>query len=293
MSAFLNKVVQSSGAGSPFAIPAYRRLFAAHTTSLIGSGVSTVALALLAIQIAPQGASVVLGLALAVKMLMYVSIAPFAGMVAARVPAKTALVTLDVVRAGVVAAMPWIQTEAQIYLAIALLSSASALFTPIYQGLLPSVVKAEDAYVRALSWAQIAFSLERIVSPLLAALLLLFLSFGNLFWLNAVTFLVSAALILQLPVGVLERSGDAQRPWWGISAYLHTPRLRAVLLAYVGIATASALVVVNTAVYLVQHLGHTPAVLSLTLAASGFGAICGAAAGASGYLAPAVAAGGR
>ncbi len=260
---------------SPFALPAYRRLFAAHSTALVGSGVSTIALALLAIEIAPERAAVVLGIALAIKMVAYVSVAPFAGQLGARIPARSCLITLDIVRALVVAVMPWITHEWQIYAAITLISAASALFTPIYQALLPSVVKNEQAYLKALSWAQVAGSVEQIASPLLAAVLLTLMTFSDLFYLNAATFLFSAFLIGSTAISRTTQSVTAH-PWWGISAYLKTPRLRGVAVAYIGIAGGSAMVIVNTAVYVQQFLGQSESVMSLTLAASGLGTALGA-----------------
>ncbi|MEM9621847.1 MAG: MFS transporter [Pseudomonadota bacterium] len=243
---------------------------------MIGSGVSTIALALLAIDIAPERASTVLGIALAIKMIAYVTVAPFAGVLSARLPARQCLIGLDVLRAGVVFLMPWIVSEWQIYMAIGVVSAASALFTPTYQALLPAVVKNEKAYLKALSWAQVAGSVEQIASPLLAAVLLTIISFSDLFYLNAFTFVVSAVLIGLTTLLHSPTASAATDPWWGIIAYLKTPRLRAVALAYIGVAAASAMVIVNTAVFVQQHLGESASTMSLTLAAAGLGTALGA-----------------
>lgn len=60
-----------------------RRLFAAEVASLLGAGLTTVALALLAFDLAGAPAGAVLGTALAPKMVACVAIAPLAGAVAA------------------------------------------------------------------------------------------------------------------------------------------------------------------------------------------------------------------
>lgn len=57
----------------------YRHLFAAQALSLIGTGLTTVALGLLAYDLAGADAGAVLGTALALKMITYVGIAPIAG----------------------------------------------------------------------------------------------------------------------------------------------------------------------------------------------------------------------
>ena len=50
-----------------FYIPAFRTLFAAQIIALIGTGLTTIALALLAFELAGNQAGIVLGTALAIK----------------------------------------------------------------------------------------------------------------------------------------------------------------------------------------------------------------------------------
>ena len=54
----------------------YRRLFAAQIVALVGTGLLTVALGLLAYDLAGSNAGAVLGTALTIKMLAYVGLAP-------------------------------------------------------------------------------------------------------------------------------------------------------------------------------------------------------------------------
>ncbi|HOU64951.1 MAG TPA: MFS transporter, partial [Thermomonas sp.] len=57
----------------------FRRLFAAQVIALVGTGLATVALALLAYDLAGAHAGEVLGTALAIKMVVYVVLAPVSG----------------------------------------------------------------------------------------------------------------------------------------------------------------------------------------------------------------------
>ena len=59
-----------------FYIPAFRTLFGAQIIALIGTGLTTIALALLAFELAGNQAGIVLGTALAIKMIAYVFISP-------------------------------------------------------------------------------------------------------------------------------------------------------------------------------------------------------------------------
>jgi len=78
----------------------YRRLFLAQVVALIGTGLATVALGLLAFSLAGANAGAVLGTALAIKMIAYVAVAPIASAFAERVPRRAMLVALDLVRAA-------------------------------------------------------------------------------------------------------------------------------------------------------------------------------------------------
>jgi hypothetical protein len=62
-----------------------------------------------------------------------------------------------------------------------LLQSATAAFTPTFQATIPDILPVEDRYTRALSLSRLAHDLENIISPMLAASLLTFLSYHMLF----------------------------------------------------------------------------------------------------------------
>ena len=66
----------------------YRHLFLAQVIALIGTGLITIALALQAYDIAKGQAAQVLGTALAIKMIAYISVAPIASAFAERLPRK-------------------------------------------------------------------------------------------------------------------------------------------------------------------------------------------------------------
>ena len=93
---------------SLFSYRDYRHLFAAQVVALFGTGLTTVALGLLAYQLAGADAAAVLGTALAIKMIAYVTVAPIAAAHADRVPRRLMLVCLDLTRATVVVALPFI-----------------------------------------------------------------------------------------------------------------------------------------------------------------------------------------
>src|SRR3546814_3805008 len=75
--------------------------------------------------------------ALAIKMVAYVVLAPIAAAFAERLPRRGMLVALDLIRAGVALALPFVTGVWQVYVLIFLLQAASAGFTPTFQATLP------------------------------------------------------------------------------------------------------------------------------------------------------------
>lgn len=111
----------------------YRHLFLAQVIALVGTGLATVALGLLAFELAGAEAGAVLGTALAIKMIAYVGVAPVASAFAERVPRRAMLVALDLVRAAVAVFLPFVTEIWQVYVLIFVLQSASAAFTPTFR----------------------------------------------------------------------------------------------------------------------------------------------------------------
>src|SRR5918994_3973215 len=183
---------------SPLINKTYRHLFAAQVIALIGTGLLTVSLGLLAFQLAGERAGAVLGTALAIKMIAYVGVAPIVGGFADRLPRRAFLVAMDVVRAGIALLLPVVTEVWQVYALIFLLQSASAAFTPTFQATIPDVLPEEKEYTRALSLSRLAYDLESLLSPMMAAALLTVIGFHWLFGGTVLGFLASAALVLSV-----------------------------------------------------------------------------------------------
>jgi MFS family permease len=259
----------------------YTHLFAAQVIALVGTGLATVALGLLAYEVAGRDAGKVLGTALAIKMIVYIGIAPLAGAFATRVPRRGLLIAMDLVRAGVALVLPFVDQIWQIYVLIFLLQSASATFTPTFQATIPDILLDEKDYTRALSLSRLAYDLESLASPALAAALLSLISFHWLFSGTAIGFMASALLIVttRLPhhaEPAKSEGGIFARTTRGIRIYLRTPRLRGLLALTLAAAAASAMVIVNTVVVVRGVLSRGQADVALALAAFGGGSMLAA-----------------
>lgn len=89
---------------------------------------------------------------------------------------------MDVVRATVAICLPFVHQVWEVYALIFLLQSASAAFTPTFQATIPDVLPDEGKYTRALSLSRLAYDMESLTSPIVAAALHTIISF---YWLSS------------------------------------------------------------------------------------------------------------
>ncbi|UWQ43513.1 MFS transporter (plasmid) [Leisingera aquaemixtae] len=257
----------------------YRHLFLAQIVALTGTGLATVALGLLAFDLAGERAGLVLGTALTIKMAAYVTVAPVAAAWAEQADRRKMLITLDLVRMLVAVCLPFVSEVWQVYVLIFVLQSASAGFTPAFQASIPDVLTDEKEYTQALSLSRLAFELESLASPMLAAALLLAVSSGTLFWGTAAGFAGSALLLLT--IALPSPAPRAPRPVWerttrGIRNYLKTPRLRGLLALNWAVSAIGAMVIVNTVVLVRAGMALPESSVALALAAFGGGSMLSA-----------------
>ncbi|MDR6685929.1 MFS family permease [Arthrobacter sp. 1088] len=258
--------------------PTYQRLFSAQIVALVGTGLLTVALGLLAFDLAGSNAGAVMGTALTIKMLAYVGLAPVINALVDRLPKKPVLVSADLARAAMALCLPFITEAWQIYVVIFLLQSASATFTPAFQSLIPTVLKDARDYTRALSLSRLAYDMEALVSPAAAAMLLSITGYNNLFLGTVAGFLVSAGLVAMTaippsPVGSTTQGSLWHRTTLGARIFWRNRRLRSLLALNVVVAAPTALVLVNSVVYVREILHRPEADLAFALACFGVGSM--------------------
>ncbi len=257
----------------------FARLFSAQVIALLGTGLMTVALGLLAYDLAGDRAGAVLGTALAIKMIAYVGLAPLTNAAAGYLPRKTLLIGADLIRAFVALALPFIDAIWQVYVLIFVLQAASATFTPAFQALIPDVLEDEDDYTMALSLSRLAYDLENLVSPMLAGILLLVVSYSALFVGTVIGFLGSALLVFRstLPERkITMRRSFLDRLTRGVRIYFATPRLKGLLALSLTASAAGAFVIVNTVVLVRSGYGGSEAEVAYALAAFGGGSMLAA-----------------
>lgn len=253
------------------------RLFVAHASSLIGSGLSSVALGLLAHQLVGASASIVLGITLTIRIVVVVFAAPWAGLAARWMGSKRAMIASDLMRAAVVTGFIFVREVWQIYALAVVLNLGSALFTPVYKATIPGVVT-KGQYPKALAVGAMAYDLANILGPSLAGLVIATIGFRGNFMLNALTFLVSAGLIFALPRLAFRSTDRAPASaMHGIKAMWLRPGLRESLFLALQVSVVGGFVLVATIDFVKDALHLPDAYYAWAMTAYGVGSVLGAA----------------
>ena len=262
---------------SPFRNAVYRRLMLGEMIMLVGTGLATVALGLLAYDLAEGEAGLVLGTALAIKMIAYVTITPLSSGVVHLVPRRVLLASMAIGRAGVISLMPFVTEVWQIYVLIFLLNGFAGVYSPTFQATIPDILTDEEEYTKALSITRLAYELENLASPTLAALALTFFSYSVLFQMNAAAFAIVASIVLltSLPkLAVSEKQTTyLRRVSRGTILYFTTARLRGVLALMMAVSAGGSMVIVNSVVLVRDRFGGSETDLAIALGASGAGSM--------------------
>ncbi len=255
----------------------YRRMWIARTVSNWGDAFNTVALALLVYSLTGSGLGVS-GIVVA-EIAAVLTLAPLAGTVVDRFPQVAVMVAADLFRAGLAAALALSDGHLTAVYAVAFgLSAGGAFFNSGASALLPSLVGTGDL-IAANSGLWTAAVVSQVVLAPLAGVVVVGFGFAWAFWINAASYLCSAAVLLRLRAP--KRQPTVRRWSWsadvreGLAAVAGDRLLRALaagqFLAALSAGATGALLVVLAR----EHLALDTADYGLLLGAIGIGAATG------------------
>jgi MFS family permease len=183
----------------------FMQLWVGQGISFVGDAVSMVALVVLVVQI--TGSASAVGGALVARLLPTLA-SPLAGVLADRLDRRVVLVASDLVRAVLVLGMVFARDLVVLYALAFLLGAARTIFNPTIRAAFPSVV-GEGDLTRANALVSGTYSVSITVGPALGGLLVATVGVGTAFVLDAVTYLISAALLSLIPLPRPQGSEDA------------------------------------------------------------------------------------
>jgi NRE family putative nickel resistance protein-like MFS transporter len=258
----------------------FARLYGAQTISLLGDALTWVGLALTAFELAGTEAAAVLSIALTLRVTAFVLISPLAGSLADRFDRQQILTLTHLARMVVVATLPFIAAIWQLYGLILLLNCLNALFTPTYKATIPLVTGKED-YRGAIALSSATGQLLGMLGPGIAGGIAAFMGIKQLFFGDALSFLLAAILIATLPSQINQGAKSSQAvtigsTWQDIKAgtrkMLGEPQIRYALGMQLVAAIAGAQILVNTVGYVEGTLNLGTVEYGWVMAAFGTGA---------------------
>ncbi|MEM9771277.1 MAG: MFS transporter [Cyanobacteria bacterium P01_D01_bin.73] len=259
--------------------PIFARLYSAQTINLIGDALTWLGLALLAFEIAGENAGVILSGALTLRVVAYVVLSPVAGAIADRVDRKLLMVLTHLMRMGLICLFPFINQPWQVYATVLALNVFSAFFMPTYKATIPLVVDSSE-YPQAIALSSATYQILGVLGPGIAGSVAALVGTRQIFFLDALTFLIAALLILSLPgklrVPQVEKKTENHRTWQDLQAgticLFRDPLIRYALVMQLVAAIIGATILINTVGYVQGTLQLDKLEYGWTMAAFGLGA---------------------
>lgn len=265
----------------------YRRLYFSQTISLLGDAFTWVGVALLAYQFGGEHSAAILSIALTLRVTAFILFGPYAGVLADRTDRRKIMYITHFFRMAIVACFPFVSTEWQVYVLIFLLNVFNAFFTPAYKAAIPQAIKDEKIYSSGIALSNATEQLLGVLGPGLAGAAAAWLGAREIFFVDAVSFIVAAVFILTLPTLIVKKIGSAENKakiWTdifnGTKFLFQNKAVRFALLIELVSVIAGAQILVNTVGYVKGQLHLTDRHYGYVMAAFGIGA--GIAAFASG-----------
>jgi len=217
----------------------FLRLWIGQGFSFVGDFVSTVALVLLVVDV--SGSASAVGGVLVARLLPTLA-SPLVGVLADRLDRRAVLVAADLVRAVLVVGLIFARDLPVIYALVFLMGAARTVFNPTVRAAFPGVVGGGDL-TRANALISGTFSFSVMAGPALGGVLVAFVGLEMAFLLDALTFLVSAALLSTIPLPAPGR-GDGEEGFFrelrAGFGYLAGARVPLAIIAGAFLATLTA-----------------------------------------------------
>jgi MFS family permease len=268
---------------APLRHPAFRLLWSGQVVSDLGDWLDFLALIALIVYRWDLGAPALAALSVAVAV-PRIAVGPLAGVWVDRWPRRTTMVLADVARAAIVLGLVWAPDLVTVLALVFVKGIFSAVFSPARQASIRSTVPEEDL-LAASSLAQLSMQVGKVMGPVLGGLLVAAAGPRAAFAVDAVTFLISAGLLIQLPAfparGVSEEEEEEPGSgFWtefraGLSYVVRRPSL-SIAIGSMSAALFMIFIIDSIGVLALKELGVTEALFGLAVGSIGLGTGVGA-----------------
>ena len=265
--------------------PLFAKLYFAQAISLLGDSFTWMGIALLSFEFGNNQSAKILATALTLRVTAFIIFGSYAGVLADLVSRKKIMIVTNLFRMLIVFSLAFVKSVLQLYVLIFILNVFNAFFTPAYKACIPQLIRRKEKYGDAISLSNATWQLLGILGPGLAGALAVVLGSRQIFFFDAVSFIVSSILVFYIPIANLNNEGPVITSSFiniwndvlnGMKLLFRNPPVRFSLLIELIAAIAGAQIIVNS-------VGHIKADLLLSdkeygwiMAAFGVGATIGA-----------------
>jgi MFS family permease len=230
--------VRATAQLAPLHLQGFRYLFLATLGSSVGTLLAAVALAIDVKDRTNSGLWV--GAVLVVEFLPTIVVGLLLGPLLDRLERRSLMVAADALRVGVFVALPFAGNAATVVGLALVAGLATGFFRPAVYAGVPNLVP-EDVLPQANALLQTVENLSWTIGPVVGGLLTAAAGPSAAYGINAVSFVVSIALVLRIPPRLLQSVRALSRGHWrdladGFAAALRSRSMLAVLVAW-GIAS--------------------------------------------------------
>jgi MFS family permease len=263
----------------------FRRLWLAQTVSQIGSQVSYLAIPLTA-AVSLDATPAEMGVLTALGSVPSLIAGLFAGAVVDRSERRPILISSDLARALLLAAIPaaWLLGSLNmplLYLVVFLIGACSLFFDVAYQAFLPPLID-RDRLVEGNSGLELSRSAAEVAGPTLAGGLIQLLKAPLAIAVDALSFLASAVLVARIRTKESPRTSDDTPSSFlsdalaGLREVVREPSIRALAIGGAAIGLYNAMLEAVAILYLTRSIGMQPGILGLVFTAGSVGFVVGA-----------------
>ncbi|GEN52547.1 MFS transporter [Halobacillus faecis] len=196
----------------------YRFLFYSGIVNGIGDRFSQVAVLTLLLQL--TGSGVAVGMALGLRVIPYLLLSPLGGKLADRFHKKWMLVLTDVFRLPFALSFLLVDTKEMVWLVFVgmfILACGEAVYQPVRKSFIATIVDKEDL-LKVNGWEQLLLGAVLIAGSITGGLVAYIFGTSFAFWLNGLSFIAAALLVLPLKenrtLSVFDKRESTKRVRW-------------------------------------------------------------------------------
>jgi MFS transporter, NRE family, putaive nickel resistance protein len=265
--------------------PLFAKLYFAQAVSLLGDSFSWMGIALLAFEFGNNQSAKILATALTLRVTAFIIFGSYAGVMADRFSRKKIMIVTNLFRMLIVFSLAFVNSVVQLYVLIFILNVFNAFFTPAYKACIPQLIRRQENYGNAISLSNATWQLLGILGPGLAGALAVVMGSRQIFFFDAISFIISSVLVFYIPIVTLNNESPLITSSFiniwndilkGMKLLFRNPPIRFSLFIELIAAIAGAQIIVNSVGHIKADLFLSDKEYGWIMAAFGVGATLGA-----------------